>query len=590
VAKKLKEVDVVIVGLGWTGGILAKELSQSGLHVVALERGTTRTTAEDFSVPHVRDELRYVVRHDLMQNTARDTVTIRNNPSMEALPMRRLGSFLPGEVVGGSGVHWSGHTWRWTDMEFKVRSMYEERYGKKYIPEDMTIQDWGIGYDELEPYYEKSEYTAAISGKAGNLKGQIVAGGNPFEAPRQREYPLPPLAPIFASQMFTEAAAKNGYHPFPRPSANASRAYTNPDGSRYGACQYCGYCQRFGCEANAKGSPHMTVIPIALRQPTFELRTNAWVTRVLKDSSGRRATGVAYTNLLDGEELEQPAQIVLLCAYAINNVHLMLLSGIGQPYDPVAQKGVIGKNYCYQTGAGATLFFEGRNFNPFISAGGSNATIDDFNVNWRFDRGPHGFVGGYTVAGGFNTALPIGYRPVPRGTPAWGSAWKAATAKWYQAAMVINASGSVMANRYNYYDLDPTYRNAFGQPLMRMTFDYKENEHHIGRHAAQTINDIARSMNPTSFNAASARMQWSVVPYQSTHNTGGTIMGTNPGNSAVNKYLQSWDCHNVFTVGANVFAHNASYNPTGPVGALAYWMADAIRNRYLKSPGPLVSA
>ena len=121
-ATKLKEVDVVIVGLGWTGGILAKELTEAGLKVVALERGAMRTTEKDFAVPNIRDELRYVVRHDLMQNTARDTLTIRNNPSQEALPMRRLGSFLPGEGVGGSGVHWSGHTWRWTDMEFKVRS------------------------------------------------------------------------------------------------------------------------------------------------------------------------------------------------------------------------------------------------------------------------------------------------------------------------------------------------------------------------------------------------------------------------------------------------------------------------------------
>ena len=109
-------------------------------------------------------------------------------------------------------------------MEFKVRSLYEERYGKSFIPEDMTIQDWGITYDELEPYYDRFEYTAAVSGKAGNLKGQIVPGGNPFEAPRAREYALPPLTPINSSVMFTEAAKNLGYHPFPRPSANASCA------------------------------------------------------------------------------------------------------------------------------------------------------------------------------------------------------------------------------------------------------------------------------------------------------------------------------------------------------------------------------
>src|SRR6202049_2709080 len=185
-ATKLKEVDAVVVGLGWTGGILGKELAEAGLKGVALERGAIRTSEQDYAVPNIRGELRDVGRHDLMQSTARDTLTIRNNPSQEALPMRRLGSFLPGEVVGGSGVHWSGHTWRWTDMEFKVRTLYEERYGKSFIPADMTIQDWGITYAELEPYYDRFEYTAAISGKAGNLRGQIQPGGNPVGAPRSR--------------------------------------------------------------------------------------------------------------------------------------------------------------------------------------------------------------------------------------------------------------------------------------------------------------------------------------------------------------------------------------------------------------------
>jgi len=122
-----------------------------------------------------------------------------------------------------------------------------------------------------------------------------------------------------------------------------------------------------------------------------------------------------------------------------------------------------------------------------------------------------------------------------------------------------------------------------------MTFDYKENEHKVSQHSAQVVNEIAKSMNPTAMTPASPRTgPWSVVPYQSTHNTGGTIMGTSPDHSAVNKYCQSWDCNNLFIMGASVFAHNAAYNPTGPVGALAYWAADAIKNRYVKNPGMLV--
>src|SRR5256885_2708860 len=92
---KLKEVDVVVVGLGWTGGILSKELAEAGLKVVAPERGAMRSPEKDFAVPNIRDELRYGVRHELMQNTARDTTTVPNNPTPDASPQRRPGSLLP---------------------------------------------------------------------------------------------------------------------------------------------------------------------------------------------------------------------------------------------------------------------------------------------------------------------------------------------------------------------------------------------------------------------------------------------------------------------------------------------------------------
>jgi gluconate 2-dehydrogenase alpha chain len=78
------------------------------------------------------------------------------------------------------------------------------------------------------------------------------------------------------------------------------------------------------------------------------------------------------------------------------------------------------------------------------------------------------------------------------------------------------------------------------------------------------------------------------VPYQSTHNVGGAIMGADPGTSAVNKFMQSWDIPNLFVVGASALPHNSAYNPTGPVAALAYMSADAIRDRYLKNPGALL--
>ena len=312
-----------------------------------------------------------------------------------------------------------------------MRSFYEERYGKNL--HFRRHDDTGLGLSPTRStsrYYDRFEYTAGVSGKAGNLRGSVQAGGNPFEGPRAREYPLPPLKSSLRLRPVRKTAAKeNGYHPFPRPTANASRAYTNPDGAHLGACRSCGFCERYGCEANAKGSPHITVIPIAMRQPTFELRMHSWVTKVCGSPAQNGSPAVSYTNVLTGEEYEQPAGMVALCAYAINNVHLMLLSGIGEPYDPATQKGVIGKNYCYQTGAATTLFFEGRHFNPFMSTGGLSIVADDYNVNVDFDRGPHGFIGGFSLSGGMTTdgRSAIGRSPRVRrsgarnGKPPWRS-------------------------------------------------------------------------------------------------------------------------------------------------------------------------
>ena len=141
----------------------------------------------------MRDELKYTQRLELIQDPALETVTFRHRPSETALPMRRMGSFLPGNSVGGAANHWGGLHWRYLPTDHLCRSHIVDRYGAKVIPEDMTIQDWAMTYDELEPYYDKFDKLCGVSGKAGNLRGQKIEGGNVFEGPRQNEYPNPPL-------------------------------------------------------------------------------------------------------------------------------------------------------------------------------------------------------------------------------------------------------------------------------------------------------------------------------------------------------------------------------------------------------------
>jgi len=488
--------------------------------------------------------------------------------------------------AGGAGVHWNGQTWRFLPTDFKTRSHTMERYGAKFVPADMTIQDWGVTYDELEPYYDKFEYLCGISGEAGNLKGKVQAAGNPFEGPRARGYPLPPLKRSLGTQLFDKAAKEIGAHPFPAPAANTSKPYKNLYGVQMGMCTFCGYCEWFGCGNYSKSSPQACVFPALLGRDTFELRTHSEVTRINLTPDKRHATGVTYVDLA-GREFEQPADIVLMCAYTQHNVHLLLLSGIGKPYDPKANAGVVGRNYAYQITSSVDVFVDDL-VNPFMGAGALGQIVDDWNGD-NFDHGPQGFVGGGYIALWTTGGRPILQSHVPDGTPTWGSKWKRALAENYLHSVSIATHGSVMSYRDAYLDLDPTYRDAYGNPLLRMTFDFHDNEHQMSKFITGKAEEIAKAMKARSHHVKQRSGHYSIVPYQTTHNTGGAIMGADPATSVVNRYLQCWDVPNVFVQGACLFPQNAGYNPTGTVGALAFWGADALR-QYVRQPRALVSA
>src|ERR1700737_3970375 len=170
--RKLPATDVVIIGLGWTGSILAHELTGAGLSVVAIERGPWGDTATDFPTTYAQDELRYHIRHDLFLRPAQETMTFRNNASQTALPIRTWGAFMPPNGAGGGGVHWNAQTWRFLPTDFQPRTHLTQRYGAKFLPDDMTIQDWGVPYDELEPNYDRFEYLCAHRARRATSKAR----------------------------------------------------------------------------------------------------------------------------------------------------------------------------------------------------------------------------------------------------------------------------------------------------------------------------------------------------------------------------------------------------------------------------------
>jgi gluconate 2-dehydrogenase alpha chain len=367
-----------------------------------------------------------------------------------------------------------------------------------------------------------------------------------------------------------------------------SRAYTNPLGVQLAPCSYCGFCEKYGCGNYSKSSPQTTILPVLMKKPNFTLRTYCEVLQVDKSADGTRATGVTYVDA-QGERFEQPAEIVILCGYQLSNTRLMMLSGIGEIYDPRTGEGLVGKNYTYQVMSSVTVYFEEEFTNEFVGAGALGMIVDDYNGD-NFDHSGLGFIGGAYIGCWTTNQRPIESHPVPEGTPEWGSEWKRAVRRNFLKNTSLSIHGASMAHRENYLDLDPTYRDAWGRPLMRMTYDFTENDRRLSAHITPIAAEIARGMGGREIAVSELGVPYDIKPYQTTHNTGGTIMGASPADSVVNRYLQSWDLHNLFVMGAGVFPQNAGYNPTDMVGALTYWSARAIRQQYLASPGPLVQA
>lgn len=583
--KTLPAVDVAIAGGGWSGLLMAKELgARTALKIVVLERGGPRARGEYLSG---MDELDYAVRLRMMQDASGETVTLRHHSRQKAFPIRQLASFLPGSGVGGAGEHWNGITPRFLPDVFRVLSSTREKYGEARLPEDHRLQDWGITYEELEPYYVRAETLLGTAGQAGNLRGSPMAGGNIFEGERSGPFPLPPQKTPYLSALFRDAAKSLGFHPYPHPSAIGSKVYTNPDGITRPPCSYCGFCERFGCMIGAKPQPTNLLLPVLSRQTNVELRTGCSVRRLAHESSGNdsRVTGVSYIDG-SGEEVFQPADIVVLASWTLNNTRLLLLSQLGAAYDPESRRGTAGSNLTHQVShAGATLFVD-QPLNRFMGSGSAGFAIGDFDGD-AFDHAKLPFLRGGTVMVSSYGSRPIqNFGTVPASVKTrWGSEWKKAAIEHYDRTATVGFLGEHLSYRGNFMDLDPVYKDRFGDPLLRMTLDWRDNERNMVAFMTGKAAEIARQMGGKDIIPARPLGRYNAVSYQTTHLQGGAVMGSSPETSVVSPYLQHWKAPNLFVVGASSFPNNGSANPTLTLLALTMRSADAIVGKYLKKPG-----
>ena len=555
-AINLKKTSVVIIGAGAAGGVAALPLAQAGIEVIALEAGAWLSPRD-----MAPDELRYIRGWPPKLQKVNDEIpTHRPNASSPNTP--RLDDHPMMNAVGGTSIHYWGQSWRLNPWDFKVTSETRRRYGASRIPKGSTVEDWPFGYEELEPYYDRVEREVGVSGKAGNINGMQDQRGNIFEAPRKREYPMPPLRGTGFTEMMSAAARTLGLHPFPGPAAITSQSYQGR-----AACVYHGFCNGGGCHVNSKSSTAVSTIPKAQATGRFKVVTEARVNTIEVGRNGR-ASGVTY--IKDGREYFQPADVVLLATYVYENVRTLLLSkSPAYPNGLSNNHGQVGKHYFSHNQRAAVTALFPFNINSWYGTPAQGAAADD----WADDNFDHS---GLDFIGGGNLWVYHERRPIAAASmstweraPLWGSAWKAFIKENADRQNTSYIQKTTLPYEDNYLDLDPIARDPLGFPVIRITAEYKDNERKLALFMQDKMEQWYRAAGAIAIQRAE------IGPMTvSTHAYGGTRMGENPDTNVVNRWAFSHEVPNLGILGASIMGTSGAHNPTLTVQALAWRTAE----------------
>ena len=558
-ATRLKDTDVVVIGLGAAGGLAVLPLATAGLSVVGLEAGT-RLTKRDFAP----DEIRFNIRDWPMavQKANHEVPTHRVNAQARTT---RGGSHPMMNGVGGTSLHYWAQSWRLNPWDFKVVSATTKRYGAARIPKGSTVEDWPFGYDELEPYYDKVEWETGVSGQAGNISGTIDPRGNIFEAPRRRGYPMPPLRGTGFTDVMAKTAKDLGWHPFPGPASINSRPFQNRS-----SCMYHGYCNKGGCPVDAKNSTAVTTVPRAEATGHLQVVTRAHVTRIEVDESSGLATGVTYVT--DGVEYFQPAKVVLVAGQTYENSRLLLLSK-SKPFPKGLSNnhGQVGRHYfSHAQGGGVNALFP-NNLNNWYGLPAQGTGVDNFaDDNW--DHSGVDFIGG-GLLWVYSDRRPIGAASANTWgqAPNWGSAWKAWVRENADRTNGAYLQKTTLPYEANYLDLDPDVKDPLGSPVIRITADYQDNERKISAYVQDKMEQWYRAAGAIQIQRGGLGTMG-----PSTHAYGGTRLGDNPETNVVNRWGMSHECPNLGVLGGSTMGTSGARNPTLTVQALAWRTADHV--------------
>jgi choline dehydrogenase-like flavoprotein len=524
-------VDFVIVGSGPAGGVIARELAQSGLSVVVLEQGP-RFSPRSFRHDELKDWYLGGITNDAVKNPQ----TFRNDGSKKAELQKFKPALWYGRGVGGSSLHYTANYWRLHEIDFIERSVLGPIPGTGFA-------DWPITYADLEPYYTKVEWEVGVSG---------LAGASPFDPPRTKPYPMPPLPVKSSGVLFERGARKLGLHPIPAPMAINSEHYRGRP-----ACVHCGFCHGFACEVGAKASTLTTVIPEAEATGKCEVRPDSYVSRIETSNQGR-ATGVAYFDR-DRQERFQRARAVVVCANGAETPRLLLMSANARfPHGLANSSGLVGKYLMFNYSSRTDGVFE-HELNEYKSVQVTRILHDFYDSDPK--RGHYGGGGLDARIGPQPTTWAI--RAEAEGS-SWGSAYKARL-KEFPRSMQVAGHGTSLALESNNITLDPDLKDAWGLPAIRVT--YKDHPDDLAN--ARFLRDRGAEILEA---AGALRVTKAEVTEQtgSVHLLGTCRMGNDPATSVVDRYHRSHDVANLFLCDGSSLVTSTRGQPTMTIQALAF--------------------
>ncbi len=545
-----QKYDVVIIGSGAGGGMAAYILTRAGARCLMLEAGDWFDTARDsmmmmwpWQAPH-RGAATPAKPFGYFDGCVGGW-QVPGEPYTVATGEQFM--WWRGRMLGGRTNHWGRIALRWGPYDFKPYS----RDGLGF--------DWPFPYEEMAPYYSKTEKLIGVFGSHENMEN---APDGEF---------LPPPKPRAHELLIQRAARKLTLPCIPsRLSILTQSIHGRP------ACGYCGQCGR-GCATSSNFSSPTVLLPPALATGRLEIRTGAMAREILTGPDGN-ATGVSYIDKKTRKEVTVRARVVVVAASACESARLLLNSQSSRHPDGLANSsGIVGKYLMDTVGSDVGGYVPDLSGLPPFNedgVGGMHVYLPWGNYDKQL-RHELDFPRGYHIEPGGGRGMP-GPHSFGGMHDGYGVRLKQEARRGFGAGVGFSGRGEMIPNENCYCEIDRSVVDEWGIPVLKFHWKWSDYEINMARHMQQTFEELIVTMGG-KVTYKSPGPHWGISRGgEIIHEVGTVRCGNDRRTSPLNSWCQSWECKNLFVTDGAPLVSNADKNPTLTILALAWRTSENI--------------